>query len=131
MRKQGLSIVLDLVPPAYPLVLQRLNVERHWVYYHGAIAFDALHHHYALADLGLFASSYENMPNILLETMVSGLPIAYSSIGPMPEILENAGVYFNPKSRLEIANALIIIIKDHAFRTKIARKSFNLAKHHT
>ena len=138
LRKQGLPIVLDLVGPAYPLALQRLNAtiervdaERHWVHYHGAIAFDALHHHYAQADLGLFASSCENMPNILLETMASGLPIACSSIGSMPEILENAGVYFDPESPEEIANALITIIKDHALRTKIARESFNLAKHYT
>ncbi|MBT4146543.1 MAG: glycosyltransferase family 4 protein, partial [Gammaproteobacteria bacterium] len=138
LRKQGLPIVLDLVGPAYPPALQRLNAtiervdaDRRWVHYHGAIAFNELHLRYALADLGLFASSCENMPNILLETMAAGLPIACSSMGPMPEILENAGVYFDPESPEEIAKALITIIKDHALRAKIARESFNQAKQYS
>ena len=73
LRKQGLPIALDLVGPAYPSALKRLNqtvgcvdVERRWVHYHGAIPFNELHLRYAEADLGLFASSCENMPNILL-----------------------------------------------------------------
>ncbi|MBC7490134.1 MAG: glycosyltransferase, partial [Glaciimonas sp.] len=82
LRKQGFPIVLDLVGPAYPPALKRLNqtidrvdAVRRWVHYHGAIPFNELHLRYAEADLGLFASSCENMPNILLETMASGLPI--------------------------------------------------------
>jgi len=30
-----------------------------------------MHHHYAQADLGLFASSRENMPNILLKRLTA------------------------------------------------------------
>jgi glycosyltransferase involved in cell wall biosynthesis len=41
------------------------------------------------ADLFIFASSCENMPITLLEAMASGLPIACSDRGPMPEILED------------------------------------------
>jgi glycosyltransferase involved in cell wall biosynthesis len=96
LRDEGFPIVLDLVGPAYPAALKRLNqtincvdAERRWVHYHGAIPFNELHLCYSQADLGLFASSCENMPNILLETMASGLPIACSNRGPMPEVLGN------------------------------------------
>ena len=58
---------------------------------------DDLHQKYLDADLGLFASSCENMPNILLETMGAGLPIACSNRQPMPEILKNGGEYFDPE----------------------------------
>jgi glycosyltransferase involved in cell wall biosynthesis len=131
LRKQGLPIVLDLVGPAYMAALKRLNqtidrvdVERRWVHYHGAIPFNELHLRYAQADLGLFASSCENMPNILLETMASGLPIACSNRGPMPEVLGQAGVFFNPEQPEDIARALRELIDLPQTRTKLARASY-------
>ncbi len=138
LRKQGLPIVLDLVGPAYPPALQHLNatidridIGRQWVHYHGAIAFDALHHHYAQADLGLFASSCENMPNILLETMASGLPIACSNKGPMPEMLGEAGVYFDPEQPDEIARALRELIVSPKLRMDFAQASFQRARQYS
>jgi glycosyltransferase involved in cell wall biosynthesis len=138
LRKQGLPIVLDLVGPAYPPALERLNAtiecvdaERNWVHYHGAIAFDELHHHYAQADLGLFASSCENMPNILLETMASGLPIACSNKGPMPEMLGNSGVYFDPEQPDDIARALYELIESPKLRTEFSQASYNRAQQYS
>ena len=131
LRKQGFPIVLDLVGPAYPPALKRLNqtidrldFERRWVHYHGAIPFDELHLRYAEADLGLFASSCENMPNILLETMASGLPTACSNRGPMLEVLGQAGVFFNPEQPEDIARALRELIESPQTRTELARASF-------
>lgn len=135
LRKLGLPIVLDLVGPAYPSALKRLNetiarvdADRRWVHYHWAIPFNELHHHYAQADLGLFASSCENMPNILLETMASGLPIACSRLGPMPEVLGDAGVYFDPEQPEEIACALRELIESPQLRTDLAQASYQRAQ---
>lgn len=134
LRKLGLPIALDLVGPAYPPALKRLNetivcvdADRHWVHYHGEIPFNELHHRYAQANLGLFASSCENMPNILLETMASGLPIACSSLGPMPEVLGDAGVYFDPEQPEEIACALRELIESPRLRTELAQASYQRA----
>lgn len=131
LRKQGFSIVLDLVGPAYPAALKRLNqtidrvdAERRWVHYHGAIPFNELHLRYAEADLGLFASSCENMPNILLETMASGLPIACSNRGPMPEVLGHTGVFFDPEQSEDIVRALRELIDSPETRTELARASY-------
>ena len=130
LRKQGLPIVLDLVGSAYPAALKRLNqtincldAERRWVHYHGAIPFKELHLSYAQADLGLFASSCENMPNILLETMASGLPIACSNRGPMPEVLGDSGVYFDPVQSADIARALRELIDSPELRSQLAAAS--------
>jgi len=138
LRKQGLPIMLDLVGPAYPPALQRLNAtiervdaKRDWVHYHGPIAFDALHHHYAQADLGLFASSCENMPNILLETMASGLPIVCSNKGPMPEVLGEAGVYFDPELPEDIARALFELIDSPQLRSELAQASYVRAQQYS
>jgi glycosyltransferase involved in cell wall biosynthesis len=138
LRKKGIPIVLDLIGPAYNPALMRLNAKidgiesgRDWVQYHGAVAFDALHHQYAQADVGLFASSCENMPNILLETMASGLPIACSNRGPMPEMLGQAGVYFNPEMPEEIADALHTLIQSVSMRKELAQRSFALSQNYT
>ena len=138
LRQQGLPIVLDLVGPAYPAALNRLNqtidrvdVERRWVHYHGAIPFNELHLRYAEADLGLFASSCENMPNILLETMASGLPIACSNRGPMPEVLGQAGVFFNPEQPEDIARALRELIESPKLRRELAQASYARAQQYS
>lgn len=135
LRKKGLPIELELVGPANPRALKRLNsridcvdAERHWVHYRGAVAFDELHHQYAQADLGLFASSCENMPNILLEIMAAGLPIACSKKGPMPEILGHAGIYFDPEQPEDIARALFVLIESPQLRNELSRTSYASAK---
>ena len=137
LRQKGLPIVLDLVGPAYPPALKRLNqkidlldIDRRWVHYHGAIPFDELHLRYAEADLGLFASSCENMPNILLETMAAGLPVASSKNGPMPEILGDSGVFFNPTNFYDIATALERLIAHPRLRSALAEmSSFKVQKY--
>ncbi len=126
LRAAGLPVELDLVGPAYPPALCRLEAsikqwdpERRWVIYHGEIPYNELHLKYAQADLGIFASSCENMPNILLETMSAGLPIACSNRGPMPEVLGDAGIYFDPEQPLEIAQALRELIDSPDLRAKL------------
>ena len=131
LRKQGLPIVLYLVGPAYRPALQKLNAilnredpERCWVKYQGSVPYDVLHHEYAQADLSLFASSCENMPNILLESMASGLPIACSNRGPMPQVLGQAGLYFDPEQPEEIAAALRELIDSPQLRTDLMQTSY-------
>ncbi len=80
------------------------------------------------ADIFIFASSCENMPNTLLEGMSAGLPIACSDRGPMPEILKEYGVYFNPEDYNSIALSIDKLIFDDEFRNQIAKKSFHHAK---
>jgi glycosyltransferase involved in cell wall biosynthesis len=75
----------------------------------------------ANADIYIFASSCENMPNTLLEGMAAGLPIACSDRGPMPEVLKDGGVYFDPLDPVSISNAIEKIIVNEEFRKEIAQ----------
>jgi len=138
LRKLGLPVVLDLVGGSYMPALKRmkasiniLDEKQYWVNYHGLIPFSELHHMYEKADLGVFASSCENMPNILLETMASGLPIACSKMGPMPEVLGEAGVYFDPEKSEDIFRALHYLIKSPLLRMKLAQDSYDLSRQYT
>ncbi len=81
----------------------------------------------AEADIFVFASSCENMPNTLVEAMAAGLPIACSQRGPMPEVLEDAGEYFDPEVPESIANALRKLMADPDLRRRLAVRAKRLA----
>jgi glycosyltransferase involved in cell wall biosynthesis len=83
------------------------------------------------ADIFVFASSCENMPNTLIEAMSVGLPIACSDRGPMPEILKDAGVYFNPDIPISIANAVEKYLKDQVLSVNNAKKANQLSKNYS
>jgi glycosyltransferase involved in cell wall biosynthesis len=90
------------------------------VTYLGAVNHAELHQHYRQADVFVYASSCENLPNILLEAMASARPIACSSRGPMPEVLKNAGVYFDPEHAESIAAAIRQLIESATLRREKA-----------
>jgi len=55
------------------------------------------------------------------------LPIACSRRGPMPEVLEDAGEYFDPEVPESIANALRQLIADPDLRQRLALRAKTLA----
>jgi glycosyltransferase involved in cell wall biosynthesis len=82
----------------------------------------------ANAHLFVFASSCENMPNTLVEAMSAGLPIACARRGPMPEVLADGGVYFDPEAPDTIAEAVEKLILDSALRQSCAARARTLAE---
>jgi glycosyltransferase involved in cell wall biosynthesis len=85
----------------------------------------------AEADLFVFASSCENMPVTLIEGMAAGLPIACSNRGPMPEVLQDGGVYFDPEDSESIADAIEKIIKDPILRDTITKRAKNISEQYS
>ena len=75
------------------------------------------------SDIFIFASSCENMPITLMEGMASRIPIASSNRGPMFEVLQDGGVYFNPESVDSITDSIKLIILDNSLREEIVLKS--------
>jgi glycosyltransferase involved in cell wall biosynthesis len=122
---------LNLIGPyyqkAYNKLLKYIKIydnNNQWVVYHGEIAFKDLNLLYANSDLGIFASTCENMPNILLEKMASGLPIACSSFGPMKEILGDFNCYFNPEDISNITQTLKDLIISVELRSFLANNNY-------
>ena len=83
------------------------------------------------ADIFIFASSCENMPNTLVEAMASGLPIACSNLGPMPEVLQDGGIYFDPESPDSIANAVAAILDNEQLKRTIAVRAIALSERYS
>ncbi|MEW5858711.1 MAG: glycosyltransferase family 1 protein [Cyanobacteriota bacterium] len=134
LRNKGIPITLDLVGSAYPPALIRLqkamdqaDPKGEFIRYLGSVPYSELPNLYHKGDAFVFASSCENMPNILLEAMASGLPIACSKRRPMPEILDEAGLYFDPEQPTEIAEALQTLIEQPCLRETLAMRAYNQA----
>ena len=135
LRRKGVPVVLGLGGPAHGPSLRRMreamkrfDPNGEFVYYQGSIPFSKLHHHYHATDAFVFASSCENMPNILLEAMAAGLPIACSNRGPMPEMLGDAGLYFDPENPGEIEGVLLQLMEQPEMRAMLAREAYERAK---
>lgn len=137
LRDAGHHVVLELIGPAgsgSALLAQAIaqhDPDGQFVRYRGAVPYENLHQLYAAADIGLFASSCENLPNILLENMAAGLPIACSNFGPMPEVLGAAGTYFSPEEPEEIAIAIETLMRSPELRAEYAYLAYAKATHYT
>lgn len=85
----------------------------------------------AEADIFVFASTCENMPNTLVEAMSVGLPIACSRRGPMPEVLEEGGVYFDPEIPESIAHSVQKLIEDSNLRRRVSLRAKIMASRYS
>lgn len=136
LRSKGLPIELHLVggiifqPAGDQLLkaLKKFDPSSSFIFYHGHQPYDVIEEHYRRADGIVFASSCENMPNILLESMASGLPIACSNYQPMPEFLEDGGFYFDPKSVKSIEKALLELLHSPEERFTMCEENIERVK---
>ena len=138
LRAAGLPVTLTMVGHANPQAqaqlqstLDGIEGAREYIRYLGPIPYERLQEQYHGADAKVFASSCENMPNILVEAMSAGLPIACSSKGPMPEVLGDAGVYFDPEQPAEIARAVRSLIESPQLRASLAQSAFERARQYS
>lgn len=97
----------------------------------GFVDYQDINEIYKNGDLLLFASSCENMPNILVEMMSSGVAIACSKKGPMPEFLDDKGEYFDPENKYNIAEVIEKLILDPDLRLRNAIAAYKKSKEFT
>lgn len=126
LNNEGYHIQVDFIGPYYKKSLKKLSkylVEDN-INYLGKIDYKEIEREYKKADAFIFASSCENMPNILVEAMSAGLPIACSNYGPMPEILLEAGLYFDPLEVKEIKKTIAKLYGDVNLRVELSKKAY-------
>jgi glycosyltransferase involved in cell wall biosynthesis len=136
--RSGIAIRLILIGPAYPPALAKLEAaiaaagpDRGWIEYRGPQTARQIAEAYRQADAGVFLSSCENMPNILLEMMAAGLPILCSDRGPMPEMLGDAGLYCDPENPGSIAQGLRRLVDAPELRVSLASRAHQAAAGYT
>ncbi len=63
---------------------------------------------YAASDALVLSSAWEGMPGVVLEAMASRLPVVATSVGAVPEMVENGthGFVVSPKDHTLLADAM-------------------------
>lgn len=136
LRKKGYPVTLTLVgnviyqPSGKKLedTIKREDPNNKFTQHIFNISHDKISDVYQNHDGIIFASSCENMPIILLESMASGKPIACSNKLPMPEFLKDGGLYFNAKSVKSIFESLEKLLKTLKKFEMINKLNFNELK---
>ncbi len=78
----------------------------------GPLTKESLRRHYRECAVFVFPSTTETFGHPLVEAMASAAPIASSNRTAMPEILGEAGQYFDPLDPSEMAEVIVRIILD-------------------
>lgn len=89
----------------------------------GPISYDELPAIYKGAYAAIFASSCENCPNILLESLGSGCAVLCSDVQPMPEFAKDAVEYFSPFDSKSISVAMTNILLNPARRDELRKRA--------
>jgi len=92
------------------------------VHFTGWVARDRLLPLYQAADLFVFASTDEGMPNTVLEAMACGLPVIATRIAGCEDLVEDGttGLLVPPGNAAAIAQAITLLAADPARRTAMA-----------
>lgn len=82
-----------------------------------------MHHVYSGCDLFVMASQMESFGMVYAEAMACGLPVIGTSVGGIPEIIDNgkSGILVEPDNHVELAKAINNIIKNYGKMGKMGK----------
>ncbi len=83
---------------------------------------------YQNAFIYIFPSYYEGFGLPALEALSQGVPVVASRAGSLPEILDQAALYFNPYDIKDMAQVISKVINDKNLREDLIKKGFEQVK---
>ncbi len=100
------------------------------VIYTGFVPDDELSHLYDHASLYVFPSLYEGFGLPPLEAMVHGVPVISSNRSCLPEVLQDAALYFDPENHEQIADIIYKAMTENSIRETLRQNAITvLAKY--
>jgi len=81
-------------------------------------------------DIFVQPSHFENMPNVILEAMAAGVPIVATSVGAIPEMIEEpkGGILVPPEDVEALSAAIKQLVEDQEIRLKMGENNYRRAK---
>jgi glycosyltransferase involved in cell wall biosynthesis len=105
-----------------------------WCELTGPLAGEALRARYTEATLLVHPSLEDNCPMVLLEAMAAGLPVAASTAGGIPDLVEDekTGLLFDPDDAAQIRTKIQALLDQPAWRAALAAQALRRARerHH-
>ena len=114
-------IIIGRLSPA-----QRAVIESHGIDYenHVGLSEETLLEQYKLADMLVFASTYEGFGLPIVEANAVGRPVVTSNLYSMPEVAGNAACLVGPYSIVSIRAGILKVIEDADYRESLVRAGF-------
>lgn len=79
---------------------------------------------YSNATLFIYPSLYEGFGIPPIEAMACGCPTIVSNTSSLPEVCNNASIYFNPEDINEISSTIINVLKDNQIQEDLIQKGY-------
>ena len=134
LRSEGMPVRLNIVGGGYPpsmrvleKTIRQLDPAGEFLSYSTDAPHDQVAAYYHQADLFVFASSCETFGQVLTEAMSAGLPIVSSDRAAMPEVLGDAGRYFDPENLQSLVAVLREVIDSPQLRADMAARAYKRA----
>jgi len=130
--KTSLPKLVLIGSPGFNYKETALEIEKikQLIYQIGYIPADELTHFYHGAEAFIFPSFYEGFGLPVLEAMACGIPVIASKTGSIPEISNEAALYFDPNKIEEIISALKTFLIDQNLKHQLRKKGLkNIEKY--
>lgn len=107
--------------------IEKLNLKDYVVFING-LPHNELFSIYKAASLYVFPSYCESFGLTLVEAMAFGIPVITSNTSVMPEICQDAAIYFDPNNPNDIADKMLMVVQDRSLQQKLREKGLKRAQ---
>jgi len=82
-------------------------------------------------DVFVHPARHHSCPNAILEALMCGVPVIGSSVGGIPEILQNDDLLFTPGDSNELTNKIIRFFSNKSYKKKVKKLALRLRAGHS
>lgn len=106
-------------------LLDKLKIDKRCYTFSGYVDYQLLPSLYAMADVFLVPSLYENLPIRILEAMACECSVVASNICAVPEAVKDGenGILINPNDADGLSRAISMLLEDKDYRKRLGRNA--------
>lgn len=102
-------------------MIRMLGIEDRVTFITDIVNYDNLVSYYRSADIFVLPSREESLGVVILEALHCGVPVIATSVGGIPEMIENGvnGILVKPDDPKELADSIVMLLSDNILRGKL------------
>lgn len=112
-------------------IMNIIDENKDYIHYLGFISDKELAKVYNLASCFIFPSFYEGFGLPPLEAMACATPVISSNLTSMPEVCNDAVIYCDPYSTIDIKDKIELVLNDASLQQELIKKGLKRAKFFT